>query len=339
MDDWRSYDDVAITYERVHAPRFAEPARDLLGAGRRRTPASACSTSAPAPASPRRSPAGLGVDAVGVDASPGMLEVAHARPPRAPPRGSRSDRPALPGRVRSTPWSARSCSPTSPRWTPPCSTSSASPGPAARVGFSAWADGRDAFSDTWLELVTEVVPKELLEPSIAKAIPNHDRFTKRQAIELALLDAGLRHVRTEPARYEWSYSLERLPRRARGLGRRPVRAGDARRHGVGRFPRARPVGLRRPVPRSAARSARRAAGDRREGVVSSDRGRGTPRRSSTPIFSPDAVASLRIDSSKKRMPSVSWLACARERVDLRVEERRVTSSVRLGSFVQPSHTS
>jgi hypothetical protein len=30
MDDWRSYDDVAVIYERVHAPRFADPARDLL---------------------------------------------------------------------------------------------------------------------------------------------------------------------------------------------------------------------------------------------------------------------------------------------------------------------
>ena len=37
MDDWRSYDDVAETYERVHAPRFAEPARDLVAARRSAT--------------------------------------------------------------------------------------------------------------------------------------------------------------------------------------------------------------------------------------------------------------------------------------------------------------
>ena len=30
MSDWRSYDGVAATYERVHAPRFLEPARDLV---------------------------------------------------------------------------------------------------------------------------------------------------------------------------------------------------------------------------------------------------------------------------------------------------------------------
>ena len=30
MDDWRSYDRTAETYERIHAPRFVEPARDLV---------------------------------------------------------------------------------------------------------------------------------------------------------------------------------------------------------------------------------------------------------------------------------------------------------------------
>ena len=30
MDDWRSYDAVAETYARVHAPRLAEPASDLV---------------------------------------------------------------------------------------------------------------------------------------------------------------------------------------------------------------------------------------------------------------------------------------------------------------------
>ena len=77
MDDWRSYDDVAITYERVHAPRFVEPARDLLAlagvhAGQRVLD---IGTGTGVAAEVAR---GLGADAVGVDASPGMLNVAHA---------------------------------------------------------------------------------------------------------------------------------------------------------------------------------------------------------------------------------------------------------------------
>ena len=30
VDDWRSYDSVAETYARIHAPRLAEPAHDLV---------------------------------------------------------------------------------------------------------------------------------------------------------------------------------------------------------------------------------------------------------------------------------------------------------------------
>src|SRR5437773_2498163 len=80
MDDWRSYDDVAATYERVHARRFAEPARDLLAlagvhAGQRVLDVG---TGTGVAAEVARS---LGADAVGVDASLEMLRVGHATHP------------------------------------------------------------------------------------------------------------------------------------------------------------------------------------------------------------------------------------------------------------------
>jgi ubiquinone/menaquinone biosynthesis C-methylase UbiE len=206
MEDWRSYDDVAITYERVHAPRFIEPARDLLAladvhAGQRVLDVG---TGTGVAAEVAR---GLGADAVGVDASLGMLQVAHAVHPEL--RLAAAEAIDLPFRdgsfdtVVGTFVLAHFANVDTALYDIVRVTST-----GGTVAFTSWADGRDAFSDTWQELVTEVVPKELLEPTIAKAIPNHDRFTKRQAVELALLDAGLRHVRTEPARYEWSYSLE-----------------------------------------------------------------------------------------------------------------------------------
>jgi len=206
MDDWRSYDDVAATYERVHAPRFAEPARDLLAlagvqAGLRVLDVG---TGTGVAAEAARS---LGADAVGVDASPEMLRVGRAAHPELRLAAAEAiDLPFANGtfdavvgtfvlahfaRVDTALFDIVRVVKT-----------------RGTVGFTSWADTRDAFGDTWLELVTDVVPRELLEPSVARAIPNHDRFTRRAAVEEALHDAGLRHVRTEPATYEWSYALD-----------------------------------------------------------------------------------------------------------------------------------
>jgi ubiquinone/menaquinone biosynthesis C-methylase UbiE len=206
MDDWRSYDDVARTYERVHAPRFAEPARDLLAlagleAGQRVLDVGT-GTGVTA-----RVAAELGADAVGVDASLEMLRVGHAAHPELRLAGAEAiDLPFADGSfdvVAGTFVLAHFARIDTALFDIVRVTK-----PRGTVAFTTWTDGRDAFGDTWLELVTEVVPRELLEPSIARAIPNHDRFTKRTAVEEVLHDARLRHVRTEPVRYEWRYTLD-----------------------------------------------------------------------------------------------------------------------------------
>jgi len=77
--------------------------------------------------------------------------------------------------------------------------------PGGRHGFTAWADAPDSFIETWLELVHRVVPREMLEPTLARAIPNHERFRRPDALESVLYDAGLRKVRVERRVYEWTY--------------------------------------------------------------------------------------------------------------------------------------
>src|SRR4029078_9881554 len=51
--------------------------------------------------------------------------------------------------------------------------------PGGVIGFTAWTDGRDAFTDTWLELVSSVVPDDLLAPTLDTAISHHERDTRR----------------------------------------------------------------------------------------------------------------------------------------------------------------
>ena len=203
MDDWRSYDNVAETYERVHAERFAEVARDLVGLLAIGEGARVLDIGSGTGAGAEWI-AGAGARVVGVDHSLGMLAVGHRVRPRIPLAGAEAiDLPfrdrsfdAVLGnfvlahfvKVETALYDVARVL-----------------GPGGSVGFSAWADGKDAFSDTWLELVESVVPREMLAPAYGSAAPGHDRFQRPAAIEEALRDAGFRHINTERRRYQWTY--------------------------------------------------------------------------------------------------------------------------------------
>jgi ubiquinone/menaquinone biosynthesis C-methylase UbiE len=206
MNDWRSYDLVAETYARVHAPRLAEPARDLvelvgvgdghlvldIGAG------TGVASQAVIKAGGR---------AVGADGSTKMLEVARREQPATPLVAAEAiDLPFRLGVFDAVVGNfvlAHFAKVDTALYDLVRVTRS-----GGRLGFSAWEDGLDTFTETWLELVTSVVPREMLEPSISRAIPNRDRFRRRETLEQVLHDAGLSHVRSERARYEWIWARD-----------------------------------------------------------------------------------------------------------------------------------
>lgn len=206
MDDWRSYDRVAETYGRIHAPRLAQPARDLvrlmdlsdslivldIGAGTGAASGAIRDT---------------GAAVVAADPSPAMLEVARRELHDLPVVAAQAiDLPFLPGTFHAVIGNfvlAHFAKVDTALFDLIRVTK-----PGGRLGFSAWQDGVDTFTETWLELVTSVVPREMLEPSVGRAIPNRNRFRRRAALEQVLLDAGLSHVRTERARYEWIYARD-----------------------------------------------------------------------------------------------------------------------------------
>ena len=207
MSDWRSYDDVAEAYERVHAPRFATVARDVVAMA-----------SPPADGFVLDVGTGTGVAAeatadgasrlvVGVDPAVEMLRIGHRVRPRV--RFAAAQAIDLPFRNE----------------TFEVVTASFVLSHFARVetalfdilrvlrrggrlAVSAWADRPDALQETWSEIIESVVPREMIEPAWAAVAPGHDRFSRREAIETTLIDAGLHHVRSETKEYRFEYSLD-----------------------------------------------------------------------------------------------------------------------------------
>lgn len=206
MRDWRTYDDVAETYERVHAPRLAEVARDLVEMIDLPDGASVLDVGTGTGVAAQAA-ADAGATVVGVDESLGMLLVARRERPKIPVAAALAiDLPFGPGRFDAVLGAfvlahfdkidtalfdiARVLR------------------RGGRVGFTSWSDRDDAYQQAWRELVASVVPREMLASAYAGAAPGHERFKSRSNVEEALIDAGFRSVRTETVQYRWSYSLD-----------------------------------------------------------------------------------------------------------------------------------
>lgn len=204
MTNWRTYDRVAETYEAIHAPRFREPARDLVEkagiAEGDRVLDLGTGTGLVAQAAMDR-----GGRVVGVDESLAMLRVARrARPSLDLVAADAIDLPFRPGTFDAVIGGFVIAHFTRPdtalfdvlrvlR-------------PKGRIAFSVWANRQpDAFEQAWEDLVTTVVPPRMLSSAAAEATPGRDRFARRETLQQELYDAGIRSLRLETRRYQWSY--------------------------------------------------------------------------------------------------------------------------------------
>jgi len=204
MNDWRSYDDVAEIYERVHAPRLLEVARALvelaeLGDGQRVLDVGAGTGVAAQSASE------TGARVVGIDPSFGMLTVGHRERPSLPLAAADAiDLPFRDGTFDAV--TGNFVLSHFRRYETALFDMRRVTKPGGRIALTSWSDTKDELQETWAELIGSVVPREMLEPVWAAAAPWHAKFADRQVFEDVLIGAGLRRVRTEKRKFRFQYS-------------------------------------------------------------------------------------------------------------------------------------
>ncbi len=209
MDDWRSYDEVAETYERLHASHMAEPARDLVALAAPPAGGRALDVGTGTGVAAEAAAAAMGHDGVvvGVDVSQGMLSTGRrSRPELRFIAAEAIDLPFRDGIFDVV--TANFVISHFTKYETALFDMKRVLRPGGRLAVSAWADGMDDLQRTWRELIETVVQPELLNDAVARAMPWRDRFADRARLEETLMASGLRHIRTEVREYRFQYPLE-----------------------------------------------------------------------------------------------------------------------------------
>ncbi len=207
--DWRTYDDVAEAYGRVHAPRMALPARDLVqltavGPGARVLDVG---TGTGVVAREAAAAAGGNGLAVGIDPSFGMLRQALTE------KGGTFFAAAtaidLPFRDETFTHILSSFVLSHfARYETALFDMVRVLRPGGRFGVTTWGPGQDEFSKAWQELAEQYAGPELLRDARTRAMPWAEHFEDPNRIRAVLYDAGLRDVQIERREYRFEETTE-----------------------------------------------------------------------------------------------------------------------------------
>ncbi|MGH2710759.1 MAG: class I SAM-dependent methyltransferase [Actinomycetota bacterium] len=201
--DWRSYDEVAETYDRVRSPVHQPPARDLV------TAVDPVEGSRLLDVGTGPGLAAMSFDkglAVGVDLAPGMARVARARGLHTVAVAAAIDLPFA-DETFDTVVSAFLLH-LVPKYETALFDMSRVLKRGGRLGLATWVAADDEFTRTWREIAESFATKEMLEDARRKAAPWAERFSDPAQIEDILRRAGFRDIRVEKRTYRSEASIE-----------------------------------------------------------------------------------------------------------------------------------
>ncbi|HEV8571921.1 MAG TPA: methyltransferase domain-containing protein [Actinomycetota bacterium] len=204
MSDWRTFDTVAETYDRVRAPVHAAPARDLVELVALPRAARVLDVGTGTGVAAEAAAATVGSEGlvVGIDPSLPMLRLARPRHPRV-----------LAAQAIDLPFRDETFDAVLANFVIAFFTKYETAlfdmlrvlRPGGTLGVSWWGGGPDEFVRTWTELAETFATKELFRDSQG-AIPWNERFRDRHLLEETLRDAGLREVQVYRRQYRSTMS-------------------------------------------------------------------------------------------------------------------------------------
>jgi ubiquinone/menaquinone biosynthesis C-methylase UbiE len=207
--DWRTYDGIADTYARVHAPRMALPAQDLVrlvGV----TPGSWVLDVGTGTGVVARAAAGAaGSDGIvaGIDQSVAMLR--HARADDGGAGFAAATAIDLPFKDETFDFVLASFVLSHfARYQTALFDMLRVLKRGGRFGVSSWGPGEDEFSHAWTEVAEQFAEREILQDARDRAMPWHEVFADPGRLKDVLHEAGIRDIQIDRREYRFDMTAE-----------------------------------------------------------------------------------------------------------------------------------
>jgi ubiquinone/menaquinone biosynthesis C-methylase UbiE len=207
--DWRSYDSVADTYARIHEPRMALVAADLVQLADVSPGARVLDIGTGTGAVARAAASAAGPDGLVIGIDPSMPMLRHAIGQNAGARYAAATAIDLP--FRDGVFDDVLLAFVLPHFTKyetALFDIMRVLRKGGRMGVATWGRREDEFLRAWREVTFQFAEPEILRDSLTKALPWEERFREPEQLKMALHDAGLRDILMSRREYRYWISAE-----------------------------------------------------------------------------------------------------------------------------------
>jgi ubiquinone/menaquinone biosynthesis C-methylase UbiE len=207
--DWRSYDGVADGYLRIHQPRMALPAKDLVGLAQVETGARVLDVGTGTGVVARAAAEASGSSGLVVGIDPSMPMLRMALPQDAGAMYAAATAIDLPFRDAAfDDVFAAFVLPHFKKYETALFDLMRVLKRGGRMGVATWGSREDEFSKAWRDVTWEFAEPEILRDSVERALPWEERFRDPERLKMALHDAGLRDILISRREYRYWISAE-----------------------------------------------------------------------------------------------------------------------------------